>query len=83
VFTFSRNTFSPDVSPVAGQRYVFTEFSGHPQIFLTSDQLLEELQAAGFVRDDRVALTEYNRPAPGAVQRRSGPVIYEAAFIRK
>ncbi len=78
VFTFSRHTLSDHASPVAGQRYTFTQFSGDPQIFLTDDQLIEELRAAGFVRDERVALTEYNRPAPGMA--RGGPVIYEAAF---
>jgi SAM-dependent methyltransferase len=80
VFTFSRHTLPPQASPVAGQRYTFTDFSGQPQIFLTDDQLIEEMRSAGFVRDERVPLTEYNRPAPGALQSRSGPVIYEAAF---
>jgi hypothetical protein len=81
VFTFSRNTFSADVQPVAGEPFVFTEFSGEPQSFLTERQLHDELRAAGFVPDPAVPLTEYNRPRPGAV-RGSAPVIYEAAFRR-
>jgi hypothetical protein len=81
VFTFSRNTFSSDTEPVAGEPFVFTEFSGAPQCFVTDQQLIDELDAAGFVRDPAVPLTEYNRPGPGAI-RGSAPVIYEAAFRR-
>ena len=79
VFTFSRHTLPPDAAPVPGEAFVFTQFSGQPQCFLTEDQLLAELGAAGFVPDSRVPLTEYNRPQPGAL-RGGGPVIYEAAF---
>jgi SAM-dependent methyltransferase len=79
VFTFSRNTLPPDVPPVAGEPFVFTEFSGKPQCFLTDRQLVDELDAAGFVPDPAVPLTEYNRPRPGALSS-GGPVIYEAAF---
>jgi len=81
VFTFSRNTFSSDTEPVAGEPFVFTEFSGAPQCFVTDQQLIDELDAAGFARDPAVPLTEYNRPGPGAI-RGSAPVIYEAAFRR-
>jgi SAM-dependent methyltransferase len=35
VFTFSRNTFPPQTEPVAGEPFVFTQFSGEPQCFLT------------------------------------------------
>jgi ubiquinone/menaquinone biosynthesis C-methylase UbiE len=34
VFTFSRNTFPAQVAPVAGEPFVFTEFSGEPQCSL-------------------------------------------------
>lgn len=81
VFTFSRNTFPVEVKPVPGEPFVFTQFSGEPQCFLTERQLLDELAAAGFAPDPGVPLTEYNRPRPGAV-RGSAPVIYEAAFRR-
>ena len=80
VFTFSRNTFPPGVQPVAGEPFVFTQFSGQPQCFLTEAQLVAELAAAGFVRDPSVPLTEYNRPQPGVHRTGNAPVIYEAAF---
>jgi ubiquinone/menaquinone biosynthesis C-methylase UbiE len=81
VFTFSRNTLPPEVQPVPGEPFVFTEFSGRPQCFLTEAQLRGELEAAGFAPDPGVPLTEYNRP-PGGTVRVGGPVIYEAAFRR-
>jgi SAM-dependent methyltransferase len=80
VFTFSRRTIPDAASPIAGETFVFTEFSGQPQVFLTAGQLLEELAAVGFVPDPAVALTEHNVPPPGALRAPSGPVIYEAAF---
>jgi ubiquinone/menaquinone biosynthesis C-methylase UbiE len=82
VFTFSRHTLPDDAAPVAGESFVFTQFSGRPQIFLTADQLVTELRAAGFEPDPAVPLTEYNRPAPGSLRAPGGPVIYEAAFRR-
>jgi len=82
VFTFSRNTLPLGTQPVPGEPFVFTEFSGQPQCFLTEHQLIAELGAAGFVPDAAVPLTEYNRPRPGSLQKVSGPVIYEAAFRR-
>jgi SAM-dependent methyltransferase len=80
VFTFARDTLPPESRPVPGEPFVFTEFSGAPQCFLTGSQLIAELGTAGFVPDDAVPLTEYNRPRPGSLQRTSGPVIYEAVF---
>ena len=59
VFTFSRRTIAADAAPVAGETFVFTQFSGQPQVFLTAEQLVAELGAAGFVPDRR-------RPAHGA-----------------
>jgi SAM-dependent methyltransferase len=79
VFTFSRNTLAPDALPVAGEPFVFTQFSGQPQCFLTDAQLLAELGDAGFIPDPRVPLREHNRRPPGAVST-GAPVIYEAAF---
>jgi ubiquinone/menaquinone biosynthesis C-methylase UbiE len=78
VFTFSRHTLPADVEPVAGETFVFTQFSGAPQCFLTEAQLLQELHAAGFSPDAELPLRELNRPAPGL--RTGGPVIYEGAF---
>lgn len=81
VFTFSRHTLPPDAEPVPGEPFVFTQFSGQPQCFLTEEQLISELGAAGFVREPSVPLSEYNRPRPGALAG-GAPVIYEAAFRR-
>jgi SAM-dependent methyltransferase len=79
VFTFSRNTLPPDAQPVPDEVFVFTQFSGQPQCFLTDRQLLGELGDAGFVPESGVPLVEHNRPAPGAL-RGHAPVIYEGLF---
>jgi len=80
VFTFSRHTLPAEAQPVAGEPFVFTQFSGEPQCFLNKDQLLSELAGAGFAPDPAVPLTEYNRPSPGALPAKTVPVIFEAAF---
>ena len=80
VFTFSRHTLPPAVQPVTGEPFIFTAFSGRPQVFLTEHQLLSELADAGFMPDDRVPLTEHNRPAAGALNAGRVPLIYEVAF---
>lgn len=38
VFTFSRHTLPAEATPVAGETFVFTQFSGAPQCFLTEAQ---------------------------------------------
>ena len=81
VFTFSRHTLPAAVQPVAGETFVFTQFAQRPQVFLTADQLLDELGRAGFDPDPAVPLTEHNLPA--GLMRPTGPVIYEAAFRRR
>lgn len=83
VFTFSRHTLPSEAASVPGERFVFTQFSGQPQCFLTDDELLEELSSAGFDRDAAVPLREYNRPGPGVLVRGTGPVIYEGLFRRR
>ncbi len=80
VFTFSRRTLPPTATPVADESFVFTQFSGGPQVFLTEDQLIEELGTAGFVPDPALPLRELNVPAPGLVRSAGTPVIYEAGF---
>jgi SAM-dependent methyltransferase len=80
VFTFSRTTLPPDAEPVAGEPFVFTQFSGEPQCFLTAAQLVDELHDAGFHPDPAVPLTEHNRPRPGTIRTGGPPVIYEASF---
>lgn len=79
VFTFSRHTLPASATPAPGETFVFTQFSGEPQCFLTEAELLAELGAAGFSPDLAVPLREHNRPRPGALGA-GGPVIYEAAF---
>jgi len=81
VFTFSRHTLPPEAAPVPGERFVFTQFSGQPQCFLTQDELYAELAAAGFEPEASVPLTEHNRrdrPSLGG----GPPAIWEAAFRR-
>ena len=69
VFTFSRNTLPPTAKPVSGESFVFTQFSGQPQCFLTDEQLVTEMGAAGFLLDPSVPLKELNRPR-GALRPR-------------
>jgi ubiquinone/menaquinone biosynthesis C-methylase UbiE len=78
VVTFSRNTLPVTVTGVPDEPFVYTQFSGEPQCFLTRDQLVEELGSAGFVDEPTVPLRELNRPA--GMIRSSGPVLYEGAF---
>lgn len=82
VFTFSRATLPREASPVDGEPFVFTQFSGLPQCFLTYDELREELASVGFTPDPSIPVTEYNRPAPGALRPGGPPVIWECAFRR-
>ena len=81
LFTFSRHTLPADVIPVSGETFVFTQFSGEPQCFLTSGQILTELQEVGFTPDPSVPLRELNKPV-GLRQADSGPVVYEGTFRR-
>jgi ubiquinone/menaquinone biosynthesis C-methylase UbiE len=83
VFTFARLTLPADATPVAGERFVFTQFSGEPQVFLTEDEVKGELAAAGFAQEPGTTLTEYNRPRPGTLVREGPPVIYEGIFRRE
>ena len=80
VFTFSRNTLPLEAEPVPGESFVFTQFSGQPQCFLTERQLVAELAAAHWIPDPSVALRELNRPADNALRTRGAPVIYEGVF---
>lgn len=81
VFTFSRDTLAAGAQPLPGETFVFTQFSGAPQCFLTEAQLAAELHAAGFDRDLTLPVTEYNRPRPGTLT--TAPVLLEAAFRRR
>ena len=83
VFTFSRHTLGPEAEPVPGERFVFTQFSGQPQCFLTEEELVAELETAGFGLEPGTSIQEYNRPQPGALLQGKGPVIYEGVFRRR
>jgi SAM-dependent methyltransferase len=80
VFTFSRRTLSQSARPLDGESFVFTGLFGQPQCFLTEEQLVAELAAAGFVPDPTVPLAELNVPRPGPIRAANVPVILEAAF---
>jgi SAM-dependent methyltransferase len=82
VFTFSRNTFPPDTASAPNEPFVFTQFSGEPQCFLSEDQLVAELGLAGFVPEPGVPIREYNRRQPGTLCAGTAPVIYEGIFRR-
>jgi SAM-dependent methyltransferase len=81
VFTFSRHTLPDSVAPVPGESFVFTQFSGQPQCFLTAEQLVAEMAAAGFAPDPAFPLKELNR-SPGRLHTGGPPVIYEGMFRR-
>jgi len=80
VFTFSRATLPDSDRPLAGERYVFTRFSGGPQVFLTIEELVAELREAGFSQDPSIPLVEHNRRSPGTVYVGGSPVFIEGAF---
>jgi SAM-dependent methyltransferase len=79
LFTFSRHTLADSATPVPGESFVFTQFSGQPQCFLTEEQLLAELAVAGFVTDPSYPVRELNRP-PEGLRTSGAPVIYEGVF---
>jgi SAM-dependent methyltransferase len=80
VFTFSRNTLPPDAQPIPNESFVFTQFSGQPQCFLTAAQLVTELGSVGFSPDPSTPLRELNLPQPGTLYTSGAPVIYEGVF---
>jgi ubiquinone/menaquinone biosynthesis C-methylase UbiE len=80
VFTFSRSTLPDEATPVSDETFVFTQFSGQPQCFLTGAQLLSELADASFSPDPSVPLSELNRVPTAALQMPHVPVIHQAAF---
>ena len=83
LFTFSRNTLPGTAEPLDGESFVFTQFSGQPQCFLTEEQLVTELAACGFDPDPSLPLRELNRPSKGALRTSTAPVIYEGLFQRR
>jgi hypothetical protein len=61
---------------VDDETFVFTEFSGRPQCFLTEAQLIEELADAGFKQEHGQPITEYPR-------KERIPALLEGIFRRK
>ena len=80
LFTFSRHTLIPEAEPAPGESFVFTQFSGRPQCFLTEEQIVSELNARGFAPDTRLPLRELNRLPENALRTSTAPVIYEGVF---
>ena len=83
VFTFSRHTLARQAEPITDERFVFTQFSGQPQCFLSEQELIAELDSAGFALEPGTSIREYNRTRAGALVQGSGPVIYEGVFRRR
>lgn len=82
VFTFSRHTLPDGATPLPGESFVYTQFSGQPQCFLTGGQLVAELAASGFEPDPAVPLRELNRVKASALRTAGAPAIYEGLFRR-
>jgi hypothetical protein len=80
LFTFSRSTLEETATSLAGEPFVFTQFSGQPQCFLTSEQVISELGAVGFEPDSALPLHELNTRPPDALIAGSAPVIWEGLF---
>jgi SAM-dependent methyltransferase len=82
LFIFSRHSLPNAADPLPGETFVYTQFSGQPQCFLTEHEILAELGRAGFVPDRAVPLAELNLPRPGALPTSRVPVFFEGAFRR-
>ena len=80
LFTFSRRTIADAAQPLPGESFVFTEFSGQPQCFLTQEQIVRELATHDFHPDPSLPLRELNRPTKASLCTGSGPAIYEGLF---
>ena len=80
VFTFSRHTIPEAAAPVSGETFVFTEFSGQPQCFLTEAQLVAELDRVGFSVLPDWPIRELNRRERGSLVAGGAPVIFEGGF---
>jgi ubiquinone/menaquinone biosynthesis C-methylase UbiE len=83
LFTFSRHTLADTAQPLPDESFVFTQFSGEPQCFLTEAQIVGELAAGGFEPDPLLPLHELNRAGKGQLQMNAAPVIYEGLFRRR
>jgi SAM-dependent methyltransferase len=80
VFTFSRSTLPAGAQPVPGESRVFAGVSGEPQVFLTKQQLLDDLGAAGFAPDPSLPIEELNPRRQGMLAAAGSPVIWQGGF---
>jgi SAM-dependent methyltransferase len=80
VFTFSRATLPDSDRPLPGESYVYTRFSGGPQIFLTVDELVGELAETGFTPDPSIPVGEHNRRPQGTIYVGGAPAFIEGVF---
>ncbi len=80
LFTFSRHTIPETDAPVEGETFVFTQFNGEPQCFLSEEELVRELGQAGFALDPEVPLREFNRTPFPRVTAQGPPVLYQGTF---
>jgi SAM-dependent methyltransferase len=80
LFTFSRHTIPESDAPVNGETFVFTQFNGEPQCFLSEDEIVHELGQAGFVLDPQGPLREFNRSPSPRVTAQGPPVLYQGTF---
>lgn len=83
VFTFSRNTLPANAKPVAGEPFIFTQFMGEPQCFLTKTQLIEELATVGFAQESSESVKEIGLRQPNSVHTQNALVILEGIFRRQ
>lgn len=83
LFTFSRHTIPDNAPSFNGEEFIFTQFGDEPQCFLREEEVIKELQLAGFKCDSMKPLTEYNCPPPPYDKVQRPPVIYEGTFTRE
>ena len=80
LFTFSRSTLDESAEPLGDESFVFTQFSGQPQCFLTAPQVVSELGGAGFEVDPSLPLHELNQRRKGSLPTGNAPVIWQGLF---
>lgn len=83
LFTFSRHTIPETDAPVTGETFVFTQFNGEPQCFLSEEEIVRQLGQAGFALDPEVPLREFNRTPFPRVTAQGPPVLYQGTFTFK
>jgi ubiquinone/menaquinone biosynthesis C-methylase UbiE len=80
LFTFSRHTIPASDVPVDGETFVFTQFNGEPQCFLSEEEIVHELGQVGFTLDPSAPLREFNHSPFPRVTAQGPPVLYQGTF---